>query len=173
MGSEKHVIGLFGDEAQAASAIAAMGGRPWKLEQVHGPFPSERISKALKEKKSRVGYFTLAGGIAGLLSGIGLAIYTATRWNLIIGGKPVVALIPFLIVGFEFTILFAVFGNVFGLLVQTGLPEFRSLETYDPGCSGESFGILASCTEGEAAALIAFFEEMGGTGKILDGPSKS
>ena len=103
-----------------------------------------------------MGYFTLAGGIIGFFSGIGLAIYTALQWNLIVSGKPVVALIPFLIVGFEFTILFAVFGNVLGLLFQTNLPEFQSLRIYDPRCSGEHFGILASCAEGPAGCAHGF-----------------
>ncbi len=168
MAPRRHVMGLFGDEHGAASAIEAMGVHPWKLETVHSPVPSERILEALRSKKSRVGYFTLAGGIIGMLSGIGLAIYTAMQWNLIVGGKPVVALIPFFIVGFEFTVLFAVFGNVLGILIQSGLPEFRSLRTYDPRCSGESFGILASCAEGEVGSLTAFFQEMGGTGKVLE-----
>ena len=131
MAVEKCVMSLFDDETQAASAIEALRGYPWKLERVHSPIPSDKILNALKLKKSRVGYFTLAGGIIGLFSGVGLAIYTAMQWNLIVSGKPVVAWIPFLIVGFEFTILFAVFGNVLGLLLQTNLPEFKSLRIYD------------------------------------------
>ena len=79
---------------------------------------------ALDLKKSRVGWFTLAGGILGFLSGFALAVFAATRWNLIVGGKPVVAWVPFFIVGFEFTVLFAVLGNIVGLLTQTGLPQF-------------------------------------------------
>jgi molybdopterin-containing oxidoreductase family membrane subunit len=121
----------------------------------------------LKAKKSRVGYFTLAGGIIGFLSGISLAFYTGIQWNLVASGKPVIALIPFLIVGFEFTILFAVFGNVLGLLVQTNLPEFETLRSYDPRCSGEHFGVVASCPEGEAGHLLAFFQEKGGEARLI------
>ena len=131
------------------------------------PFPSDKILNALKLKKSKVGYFTLAGGIIGFFSGVGLAIYTGIQWNLIVSGKPVVAWIPFLIVGFEFTILFAVFGNVLGLLFQTNLPEFQSLRIYDPRCSGEHFGVLASCAEGEENKLMAFFQEKGGEARLI------
>jgi len=114
-----------------------------------------------------VGYFTLAGGIIGFLSGIGLAIYTATEWHLIMSGKPVVAWIPFLIVGFEFTILFAVFGNVLGLLFQTDLPEFKSLDVYDERCSGEHFGLLASCAEGQEKQLMDYFQGKGGEARLI------
>ena len=167
MPSEKQVLGLFKDENQAAAAIESMAGHPWQLRSVNSPFPSERILKAMKAGKSKVGYFTLAGGIIGFLSGIGLAAYTSLQWSLIVSGKPVVALIPYLIVGFEFTILFAVFGNIAGLLTQTRLPEYRSISSYDPKCSGEYFGVLASCAEGHQEALLAFFQEKGGEASFL------
>ena len=167
MSSEKHVMALFEDDARAASAIEGLAGYPWKLERVHSPIPSDNILHALKMKKSKVGWFTLAGGIFGFFSGVGLAIYTATEWNLIMSGKPVVALIPFLIVGFEFTILFAVFGNVIGLLLQTDLPEFKSLRAYDERCSGEQFGLLASCAEGEENRLMVYFQEKGGEARLI------
>jgi hypothetical protein len=162
---EKQVIGLFRDETAAATAIEALAGTPWRLKEVHSPFPSEAVLKAVKVKKSKVGYFTLAGGITGFLTGMGLAIYTSLQWSLIVSGKPVVSLIPYFIVGFEFTVLFAVFGNILGLLMETFLPEFQSIKTYDPRCSGEFFGILASCPEGQQEALSAFFSEKGGEGR--------
>jgi len=167
MSADKHVMALFENDVRAASAIEGMAGSPWKLERVHSPIPSDKILHALKTKKSKLGYFTLAGGIIGFFSGIGLSIYTATEWHLIISGKPVVALIPFLIVGFEFTILFAVFGNVLGLLFQTNLPEFKSLRAYDERCSGEHFGLLASCAEGEEKRLVAYFQEKGGEARLI------
>jgi hypothetical protein len=167
MAAEKQVMAVFDDDTRAASAIEALRGYPWKLERVHSPIPSGKILNALKLKKSRVGYFTLAGGIIGFFSGVGLAIYTGIQWNLIVSGKPVVAWIPFLIVGFEFTILFAVFGNVLGLLLQTNLPEFKSLRFYDEKCSGEHFGLLASCAEGEENRLMAYFQEKGGEARLI------
>jgi molybdopterin-containing oxidoreductase family membrane subunit len=167
MPSEKQVLGLFKDESLAAAAVESLAGSPWKLHAVHSPFPSERIWRAAKSRKSKVGYFTLAGGIIGLVSGIGLATYTSLQWNLIVSGKPVVALIPYLIVGFEFTVLFAVFGNMVGLMTQTRLPEYQSIGAYDPRCSGEHFGVLASCEEGQQGALLAFFQANGGEAKVI------
>lgn len=123
--------------------------------------PSEKIIKAMGLKKSRVGWFTLVGGIIGFFTGFWLAAFTATRWSLIVSGKPIVALVPFFIVGFEFTILFAVFGNVIGLITQAGLPRFDYNEHYDPECSGDRFGILAACGPEESGELQAFFAERG------------
>jgi molybdopterin-containing oxidoreductase family membrane subunit len=115
-----------------------------------------------------VGYFTLAGGLLGFFTGFALAIYTAVQWNIIVSGKPVVAWISFLIVGFEFTILFAVFGNILGFLTQARLPEFESLKIYDPRSSGEYFGVMASCVESEQEKLMEFLKSRGGEVKVFE-----
>ena len=162
MTAEKiNMMGLFEEEADAVSAIADMQALGWGIERVHSPVPSEKIVAALGLRKSRVGWFTLAGGIIGFFTGFLLAAFTATRWSLIVSGKPIVALVPFFIVGFEFTILFAVFGNVIGLITQAGLPRFNYNEYYDPECSGDQFGILATCSHAESGELEAFFTERG------------
>lgn len=154
------VMGLFADEDTAVAAIQAIAEADWQLERVHSPIPSHKIAAALATKKSRVGWFTLVGGIIGFFSGFSLAAFTALRWSLIVGGKPVVALVPFFIVGFEFTILFAVFGNVVGLISQMGLPR-RMKQRYDPRCSGDRFGLLATCGSGRKPELVKFFEDCG------------
>ena len=168
MPTKKYVLGSFRDENQTVSAIEALEKSPWELDRVHSPFPSHRIRDALKLKRSRVGYFTLAGGLLGFFTGFALAIYTAVQWNIIVSGKPVVAWISFLIVGFEFTILFAVFGNILGLLTQARLPEFESLKTYDPRSSGEYFGVMASCVESEQEKLMEFLKSRGGEVKVFE-----
>lgn len=169
MGTEYRVMGLFADEDRAVSAIEEIKDSPWSLRRVHSPVPSHKISDALRLKKSKVGYFTLAGGITGFFAGILLAAFTASQWNLTVSGKPIIALVPFFIVGFEFTILFAVFGNVAGLIHQMQLPEFTGLEEYDPRCSGEHFGILAACKKEELDGLKAFFQTRGGEVNIFSG----
>ena len=166
MNADKHVMGLFSSEDQTAEALRGIKQSPFSLRRVNGPFPSHKISKALNQKKSRVGYFTLTGGIIGLVCGFGLAVYTAIQWNLMVSGKPVIALIPFFIVGFEFTILFAVFGNVIGMLVLTRLPKTQLPDPYDIRCTGSHFSILASCSPKDAEELTALFQRYGGEVRV-------
>lgn len=167
MPAEYGIMGLFTDEDQAISAIRDIKDSPWPLRRVHSPIPSHKISDALELKKSKVGYFTLVGGITGFFTGFLLAAFTASQWNLIVSGKPVISLVPFFIVGFEFTILFAVFGNVVGLIHQMRLPEFKQLEEYDPRCSGDHFGIIASCKAEDLEGLKTFFQRKGGEVKVI------
>ena len=84
MAIKSYVMGLFPNEDQAAVAINALKASPWKLYSAHSPFPSEKVKQALDLKKSKVGWFTLAGGIIGFFSGFALAIFTAEavmRWR--------------------------------------------------------------------------------------------
>ena len=163
------VMGLFKTEGETVSAIRGLRDTGWTLERVHSPLPSHKIFNALDLKKSRVGYFTLAGGITGFFAGFSLAIFTATQWNLIVSGKPIVALVPFFIVGFEFTILFAIFGNVAGLIYNMQLPDLKGLEQYDARCSGDHYGIMASCQAIDLAELRAFFQAKGGEVNVIPG----
>ncbi len=167
MSAETCIMGLFKEDDVAAKAILDLKTAGFKFQRAHSPVPSHKIAEALKLKKGRVGWFTLVGGILGFLSGFSLAIYCGLEWSLIVSGKPVVALVPFFIVGFEFTILFSVFGNVLGLLVCAGLPDYEGLEFYDPRCSGEHFGVLASCESGRRDELMSFFQEKGGEVRVF------
>ncbi|MBU0987304.1 MAG: DUF3341 domain-containing protein [Proteobacteria bacterium] len=167
MATESFIMGLFTDENQAVSAICDIKQSPWSVRSVHSPIPSHKISEALQLKKSKVGYFTLVGGIVGFFAGFSLAAFTASQWQLIVSGKPIIALVPFFIVGFEFTILFAVFGNVAGLIHQMQLPEFNGLKQYDPRCSGEHYGILVACEKNNTKRLKDFFKTRGGEIKVF------
>ena len=168
MQGKKYIMGLFKNEDQVVSTLAALKESAFQFQRVHSPIPSHKIMDALKLKKSKVGWFTLTGGILGLISGFALAVYCSLEWKLIVSGKPIISLIPFFIVGFEFTILFAVFGNVIGLLTQARLPSFKRMDYYDPRCSGEHFGVLAACEPMQQDDLKDFFQQNGGEVKVFD-----
>lgn len=161
-------MGLFKDEDSTIAALNELEKSSYQFHRVNSPIPSHKIMDRLKLKKSKVGWFTLGGGILGFLGGFALAVYTAVQWDLMVGGKPIVAFIPFVVVGFEATILLAVFGNIIGMLTQTRLPSFKKLEHYDPRCSGEHFGILASCEPGQTDGLKDLFQNSGGEIKVFD-----
>ena len=168
MQGKKYIMGLFKEEDQVVSTLAALKETAYKFQRVHSPIPSHKIMDALNLKKSKVGWFTLTGGILGLISGFALAVYCSLEWKLIVSGKPIISLIPFFIVGFELTILFAVFGNVIGLLTQARLPSLKRMDYYDPRCSGEHFGVLAACEPMQQDGLKDFFQKNGGEVKVFE-----
>jgi molybdopterin-containing oxidoreductase family membrane subunit len=167
MATDTYVMGIFNTEDQAVTAVSALKASSWPLRRIHSPIPSHKLADAAGIKKSIAGWYTLCGGIIGFFSGFALAIFTALRWELIVSGKPVVALIPFVIVGFEFTVLFAIFGNLIGFLHQSKLPRQANLEHYDPRCSGEHFGVLAACAEDQREDLSELFRQNGGDVRVF------
>lgn len=147
------VTGLFKTQKETLAAIEKIQRQGWQVTEVHSPIPSSAINQALGRKKSKVGWFTLTGGIIGFFSGFALAVFTATRWNLIVSGKPIISWIPFFVIAFECTILFAVLGNVLGVLTQVGLPEKDYEKNYAPECSGDLYGIEVASTLADVDSL--------------------
>jgi hypothetical protein len=168
MPRERHIMGLFKNEDTVVSAINEQKQSSYKFIRGNTPIPSHKIMDALKLKNSWVGWFTLCGGILGFIGGFALAIFTSTRWDLIVSGKPIIAIVPFVVVGFEATILGAVFGNVLGLLTQIRLPSQRWFKYYDPRCSGEHFGVLAACDVDQEDGLKDFFKNIGAEVRVFD-----
>jgi molybdopterin-containing oxidoreductase family membrane subunit len=147
------VTGLFKNREETLAAVQKIQEQGWQVKEVHSPIPDSGLARALGRKKSKVGWFTLTGGIIGFFSGFVLAVFTATRWNLMVGGKPILSWIPFFVIAFEFTILFAIFGNVLGILTQVGLPDKDYEKNYDPECSGSLYGIEVASPPKEVAGL--------------------
>ena len=155
------VTGLFKSQEETLAAVEKIQKQGWVVTEVHSPIPSKSLAKALGRKKSKIGWFTLVGGIIGFFSGFSLAVFTATRWNLIVSGKPIVSWIPFFVIAFECTILFAVLGNVLGLLTQVGLPQKDYEKNYDPECSGTLYGIEVASTKENVDSLKELLSRAG------------
>ena len=155
------VTGLFNTQEDTLAAVEKIQKEGFEVTEVHSPIPSSALARALGRKKSKIGWFTLTGGIIGFVSGFSLAVFTATRWSLIVGGKPILSWIPFFVIAFEFTILFAVLGNVLGIVTQVGLPDRDYEKNYDPECSGSLYGIEVASTPEDADSLKDLLDRTG------------
>jgi hypothetical protein len=87
------------------------------------PFPIHEIFDAMHIKDKRVSRMVLAGGIIGLLTGLGLQVWvSAVAYPLNIAGRPYLSWPMFVPVTFELTILFASLTAVFGMFALCGFP---------------------------------------------------
>ncbi len=91
------------------------------------PFPVHEAEEILRLKTSPLRFFTLIGALCGLLFGFFLTIWTSLDWPLIRGGKPIVALPPFMILAFELTILFGGVISFIGYLLLAKLPSVKRI----------------------------------------------
>ncbi len=88
------------------------------------PFPVHGIDEALGERRSKLGYVVLVGGLAGCAAAFLLIWWTgAVSYPLVIAGKPLFAFEFSIPIMFELTVLFAAFAAVFGMLAFNGLPK--------------------------------------------------
>jgi len=87
--------------------------------------------------------FTLVGGIAGCAIGAWITLYMSYDWPLVLGGKPIGSIPPYVVIMFEMTILFGALSTILGIGFNA-LFAARRLGTvaYDPRFTNDKFGIF-------------------------------
>lgn len=153
-------MGVFAyvDDLLAALESLKKGGLDFT---VFTPTPLHQIKEAAGFKWSPVGYFTLFGAIFGILCGLSLAVFTVLQWKFIVSGKPIVPWIPFVIIAFEFIILFGVIFTLTGLLITARLPGRRLPSYYNPRFSNDRFGILVRFPDAGKENIAKLLKESG------------
>lgn len=144
------LLGIFPDPESMMEALQQAQHQGIPIREVYSPIPCHQVEKFLEPKPSPIRYVTFAMGITGCISGLALAIGTSLIWNMIVGGKPVTAVVPFMVVGFELTILFGAIGTLLALLFWARLPNRRFFTSvYRPEFSLDQFGVWLACSEGQ------------------------
>lgn len=142
--AERRLLAVYADAERSRLAIATLAERGLTRIEVFAPAPAPALLAALPQPPSPVRVFTLAGGIAGGLSGLALTSGTALAWPLITGGKPILALPAFLVIAFELAILLGALAALSGFLWSARLPRRTCGEPYDPRFSADRFGVLVA-----------------------------
>ena len=161
MNAQQGLVGIFAYLDDLLAAIKVVRERNFKVQTVYSPVRNHRITEALGLQTSPVRHFTLIGGILGIATGFGLAIYTAMQWRFVVGGKPPVPTVPSVIVAFEFCILLGVVWNVVSLWINARLPKLKLPGSYDPRFSEDRFGLVVSCPETERHVVAGILTEAG------------
>ena len=157
MDQQTGLIAVFSDPDTLYTTIQELRQVRLEVSTVYAPAGHHALVKALGLKPSPVRFFTLIGGLAGAAAGFGLSAYTAAQWDFNVGGRPVFAWIPFVVVGFECAILLAVLFTVAGMLICSRLPQRVPPGHYDSRFTRDKFGLLIYCPAGrcdEAKALL-------------------
>jgi hypothetical protein len=148
------VTGFFAEEETCARAIEALLAAGW-APRAFSPHASEKMSAALRHRRSPVRFWVLLGGISGCLSGFALTIGLSTEYPHRTAGMPIVSLPPFVIIAFELTILFGALSGVLGFLLHARLPRADLLPGYSPEFTNDRFGIAIRCARSKRARVEA------------------
>ncbi len=133
---------IFSSAEQVIHAVKALCDNGFKNIEVFSPMKLTEVETIMKVNRSPVGYWTLAGAITGLLGGAYLIIGSVQIYDIIIGGKQPVSIIPYLPIMFELTVLGATIANLIAVLYYTRLYKRKIHTFYDLRFSVDKFGIL-------------------------------
>jgi len=165
--------GFFDGDLAAAEAVRALR-RAGTRFTLYAPFMTHELDRALERRTSRVRLFVLVGGLVGLVSGFALTIWTAGRWNLIVGGKPIVALPAFFVIAFELTLLFGALAALAGMLVLSRLPRSNRSPGYDASLTCDRFGVRVAGDDEQLARSREILQRAGAAEiRVVDGRSES
>src|SRR5205809_1455831 len=137
------VLAVFAHLDTTLAAIKQLRAAGHTDFTVYSPIPRHEIEDALGQAVSPVRMFTLIGGIAGCSIGAWLTLWMSGDWPLVLGGKPIGSVPPYVVIMFEMTILFGALSTILGIAFNA-LFAARRLGTvaYDPRFTNDKFGIF-------------------------------
>ena len=152
---QKHagVMGIFEYVDDAAAAVRALRQVGHKDLSEYSPVPHHDLEHALEQGPSLVRWVTFGGATLGLTGGFSLCIYSVISYPLVVGGKELISLPPFVVIGYESMILLGALANLMGMLALARLPQLKSKAPYDPRFSLDKIGIWVPCAGDDAARV--------------------
>ncbi len=137
------VLGVFAHLDTTLAAIKQLRAAGHTDFTVYSPIPRHEIEDALGQAVSPVRMFTLIGGIAGCAIGAWLTLWMSGDWPIVVGGKPVASIPPYVVIMFEMTILFGALSTILGILFNSAFAARRAgTIQYDARFTNDKFGIF-------------------------------
>jgi hypothetical protein len=161
MASREGMLGVFVYLDDFIDGLRSVRERDYEIREVFSPTRTEEIQEVMKGRASTVPLFTLIGGILGGMGLVGLAVYAHLSFRLITGAKPVLPVVPWVVVCFEGTILLSVCFSVIAWILKGHLPRTRRPVGYDPCFSGERFGVVVACSPASRDDLGRLLKDSG------------
>ncbi|RJQ87532.1 MAG: DUF3341 domain-containing protein [Desulfobacteraceae bacterium] len=161
MQENKKLLAIYAYVDDVIQAIEKMKAEKIAVENVYTPARNDEVEEALGMRPSPVRRFVLFGGLFGVISGFVLATYTAAQWKFIVWGKPQIPRIPYVVISFEFCILFAILAGLAGLLILSRMPRLSTPAHYDARFTVDRFGILLTCPPARNEAVRRLLHESG------------
>lgn len=146
MKGKKVVVGIFTYVDDAIKAITAT--KESKLDyDVYSPTYVPDLEHAVSDKRSLIGIISIIGGLTGLTAGFTLAIMCSLDWPMRVSSKAIVSIPGFVVIGYEWTILFTALFTLGGIALLCRLPNpFRKVG-YHESFSRDKFGVVVGCDD--------------------------
>lgn len=149
------LVSVFDLPDDTALAIRKLRGRGFDQIESYAPAPFEQIDEAMDERPSKVRAFTLVGGLTGVVTGFLMQIWMSWEWPIKIAGKNFASIPPYVIIGFELTILFGGVLTFIGMMLVGRLYPRPLDKAYSSRFSAEEFGVAVTVSERDVAEVDA------------------
>ena len=129
----KAVYALYADGSAAQQAVNRLraAGLTDRDITILSAQPMEDFEFGHIDRASWMWWIACAGGLLGMAAGFGLTWLTEQSWPINVGGLPIYAWWPNMIIIFELTMLGAILATVISLVVTAGLGRGKG-KLYDP-----------------------------------------
>ena len=154
------VLASFMHIDSAVEAIKGLRARGHHDLTVYSASPNHEIEEALEHRISPVRLFTLFGGITGVISGLSMTYWMSLDWPLLVGGKPIATVPPYVVFMFELMVLFGALSTVFGVAFLA-LRKPTTGIMYDEKFSDDRIGIFVPCTPERAGDVETLLKQAG------------
>ncbi len=154
------LVSVFDLPDDTALAIRKLKGRGFDDLESYSPAPFEQIDDAIDERPSKVRAFTLVGGLTGVFTGFLMQIWMSWEWPIKIAGKNFASIPPYVIIGFELTILFGGILTLIGFLLVGRLYPRPLDKAYSSRFSAEEFGIAVTVGDRDVAEVDALLRSL-------------
>jgi hypothetical protein len=131
----KAIYGLYPDGRAAQQAVNRLRAAGFAEREITvlSSQPMEDYEFGRQDKATWMWWIACAGGLTGMAIALGLTWVTETSWPIDVGGLPIFAWWPNVIIIFELTMLGAIIATVATLVVTARLGRGAAL--YDPEVS--------------------------------------
>ena len=154
------VLGSFAHIDAAADAIRALRAQGHRDLTVYSACAQHELEAALEHKVSPVRLFTLIGGITGCAAGLAMTFWMSLDWPLLVGGKPIATVPPYVVIMFELTVLI---GSLVTVAAVAGLSLLRPTTgiAYDEAFTDDKVGVFVACRADQQAAVEKILSSSG------------
>jgi hypothetical protein len=146
------VLASFVHIDAAVDAIRALRAMGHRNLVVYSPAPNHELDEALSHRVSPVRLFTLIGGLTGCAAGFAMTIWMSYDWPLVVGGKTIASIPPYVVIAFELTILLGALSTVTAVGLFSVLMGKRGI-AYDPRFSDDQIGIFVPAGSDQVAPV--------------------
>ena len=145
----------------ASDAVRDLKRQGYAGYTVYSPAPVHELLDAIDHKVSPVRLWTLGGGLLGCALGFAMTIWMSLDYPTVVGGKPLASVIPYVVIGFELTILIGALSTLAGLAFHSWRSNQKA--PYDGRFSDDHIGIFVPCAADRRSAVEELLRGAGAT----------